>query len=192
MGRPEGGAAELLPLPSPQRVERWRLWPRGSRRVQSLVHQPVAHRHAWRAATLQIRVSHSHDFFLINSQAPTVWLQTRCVYAMWPFGFGFADLVIMRITVLKFEGSSALLCSSHSRRWREQYACHQRARILSTISEIVLPEQWQDHGQRARRVQPSPTPSLRATCRWTPNAENAGTVHDSANATGTQEQRTPS
>ena len=40
-----------------------------------------------------IRIIHwAADLF----KGPTVWLQTRCVYALWPFGFGFADLVIIK------------------------------------------------------------------------------------------------
>lgn len=46
--------AELLPLPPPQRIDRWRrLRPGRSWRVETLVHQPIPHRHPRRATTLQ-------------------------------------------------------------------------------------------------------------------------------------------
>ncbi len=34
-------------------------------------------------------------YALLDLEAPQMWLQTLCVYALWPSGFGFADTVIM-------------------------------------------------------------------------------------------------
>ncbi|EIE18008.1 hypothetical protein COCSUDRAFT_68429 [Coccomyxa subellipsoidea C-169] len=33
-------------------------------------------------------------------QAPQMWLQTLCVYALWPSGFGFADTVKIIIIII--------------------------------------------------------------------------------------------
>ncbi len=40
-----------------------------------------------------------------------MWLQTLCVYALWPSGFGFADAVIIIIIIIIVAGHQEFLAS---------------------------------------------------------------------------------
>ena len=46
----------------------------------------------WSVALLRDDFMSSLVDHTIAHRGPMVWLQTRCMYALWPFGFGFADL----------------------------------------------------------------------------------------------------